>query len=61
VALIILGTAEHRSVVVGTYYTLLLHRDTPPAREVAAWVNSSLDRGRIRLTFKSTLEFFVHG
>jgi hypothetical protein len=61
VALIILGTAEHRSVVVGTYYTLLLHRDTPPARDVAGWINSSLDLGRIRLTFESTLEFFVHG
>ena len=61
VAQMILTSAEHRSIVVDGYYTSLLRRDRAAPVEVAGWVNSGPDLDRIRLTFESTLEFYVNG
>jgi hypothetical protein len=61
VAQLILTSAEHRSIVVDGYYTSLLHRDRAAPVEVAGWANSGMDLDRIRLTFESTLEFYVNG
>ncbi|HEV3446919.1 MAG TPA: DUF4214 domain-containing protein [Gemmataceae bacterium] len=61
VALTILGPGEYRGNVVRSDYAAL-HRLTPPSpAEVAGWVNSGLDVGRIRASFESTLEFFLNG
>jgi hypothetical protein len=61
VALAILGSGEYRGNVVHSDYAAL-HRLTPPSpAEVAGWVNSGLDLGRIRASFEATLEFFLNG
>jgi streptogramin lyase len=56
-----LGSLEYRTDVVDAYYTGLLHRDTAPAADVAAWLNSGMSLGQIRLAFEACMEFFANG
>jgi uncharacterized protein YkwD len=62
VASVVLGSQEYRTRMVTGWYTDLLHRQNPPStREVNSWVASGLDLARIRIGFKSSMEFFLNG
>jgi uncharacterized protein YkwD len=61
-ASVVLGSQEYRSRAVTAMYTELLHRSSAPsAGEVDSWVTSGLDLARIRIGFKSSLEYFLNG
>ena len=59
VAAAFLGSAEYRSDVVTSFYSVVLRRTSPPsASEVSLWVNSGLDLLSIEIFFESSTEFF---
>jgi hypothetical protein len=62
VALALLTSAEYRGIVVASYYRSLLHRGSPPSQpEINGWVFSGFDLTSIRVSFESSLEFFLNG
>jgi subtilisin-like proprotein convertase family protein len=59
VATAFLGSAEYRTDVITSFYSVVLRRSSPPsASEVSLWVNSGFDFLSIEIFFESSTEFF---
>jgi uncharacterized repeat protein (TIGR01451 family) len=59
VALSILQGSEYRALVIGGYYSTLLHRPADPAG-LNGWVGSNLSLTSIRIAIESSSEFFTN-
>lgn len=57
-ALLVVGSAERRTITVGGYYTTLLGR-VGSASEINGWVNTSLITADIRSGFEASREYFL--